>query len=214
MICVACLGAMWAHAWWLRLPPSPDGMVFRVEVPQATSPWSWYSTFALERREPAIAIVHGASWPCSRGLCSQGGPTTADVLAYPSGVRIEEISSQEHRCVAEQFADAIPPRPAQFDFDGDRVVDRITMHFADGAHVVRVLSGHDEGVIFEHADRMGYYPGPECAVPLGDVDGDGFGELALFNRRYDWSRCDFPAWDAFFEIKSWITIVSGSRVAR
>jgi len=68
-------------------------------------------------------------------------------------------------------------------------------------------------VLFEDTDPLEY----ECdarAFALGDLDGDGFSELALVHPPEDRSTYDVELWDRLFGAKSWISVVSGARVAR
>jgi hypothetical protein len=67
--------------------------------------------------------------------------------------------------------------------------------------------------LLEDSDPLEYESDDRVRV-LGDLDGDGFAEIALVHPRMDRSRYDFELWDALFGAKSWVTVVSGSRIKR
>ncbi len=46
---------------------------------------------------------------------------------------------------------------------------------------VSVLLGHDDG---KYISTMSYYTGITASVALGDLDGDGFGDLAIAGLSY------------------------------
>jgi hypothetical protein len=47
---------------------------------------------------------------------------------------------------------------------------------------------------------------------LGDLDGDGLGELAITYPRVDRGQCTHPA-DMLLGVHSWVLVVWGSRLA-
>ena len=68
-------------------------------------------------------------------------------------------------------------------------------------------------MLFEDQDPLEYQCDDRAFV-LGDLDGDGFSEVALVHPRSDRSTYDLELWDLLFGAKSWISVVSGSRIAR
>jgi hypothetical protein len=124
------------------------------------------------------------------------------------------------RWLVEAHAHDGDREPAPFDFDGDGIADRLEggdvggfQHPPNDYGRVRVLSGNDFSVLFEDWDPLEY----ECnerGFALGDLDGDGFGEIAIVHPRMDRSRYDLELWDALLGAKSWVSVVSGSRMAR
>jgi hypothetical protein len=78
---------------------------------------------------------------------------------------------------------------------------------------VRVRSGVDGRELWSSHDPL-EYESKDRLTPLGDLDGDGFAELAVLHPRRDRSRYDWELLDLAFGAKSRLSIVFGSRVAR
>jgi hypothetical protein len=187
-----------------RRTPAPPGLVFQLEARVVNTPWDCIRVFPLAREGPAVAVVDAGSRPNS---------ATVQIYRYPSGLLVERLEGERAAdLIAELAADA-QPNSVLFDFDGDGILDRLEVRDRGIFGHMRVLSGHDSSVLFEDQDTLEY----ECderAFALGDLDGDGFGELALVHPRMDRSTYDLELWDMLLGAKSWISIVSGSRVAR
>ena len=67
----------------------------------------------------------------------------------------------------------------------------------DGKPTLSWLEPTDDGVVLRYAT----------------LDGDGFSELALLHPRMDRDYDFENVWDVLFGAKSWVTVISGSRLA-
>ncbi len=179
-------------------------MVFRTEAREAQHPIDCFGVYAIDRDGPAVAIF------CS---ATNDTPATLAVYRYPDGARIETLTGADALRSQAELASTSDRATQRFDFDADGSFDTIEIGEGVEFGTVRVRSGSDQHVIFEDDDPLEY----ECrarAIPLSDLDGDGYSELALLHPRTDRSRYDIEPIDWLLGAKSWITIVSGSRIAR
>jgi hypothetical protein len=174
--------------------PKPDGMVLRIELPEAEVPWI-NAAVRVSGEQPPRLIVTYRVYP-RPGECDY----VCAEYAYPSGKRLTEP-------VPAADIDALQEH-AEFDFDGDGVVDTLQCDWTAGVHTVRVTSGVTGRGLFVHTDPR-EYEYEKGAFPLGDLDGDGCAELALSHPRMDRSDYDLELYDAIFGARSWITVVSG-----
>ena len=194
-----------------RRVPQPSGLVFQIEMRSVGPYVDCFRVYAIDRDGPAVAVIDDGPG---------GRAASARVFRYPDGHELGRLSLVETERIRQAHADDRNRRGAEFDFDGDGVPDRLEggeaaefMHHPSDYGRVRVLSGRDSSVLFEDWDPLEYECG-ERGYALGDLDGDGFAEIALVHPRMDRSRYDLELWDALFGAKSWISIVSGSRIAR
>ena len=192
-----------------RRTPSPRGSVFQLVTREAGSAFDCLRVRPIDRDGPAVAVID--PWAHRTGAWSSV-PSVA-IYRYPSGELLARVDGEAAARLVDELDARSDAAAEHFDFDGDGAQDRIEI---DGDRVygrVRVLSGRNRRVLFEDDDPLEY----ECdtrAFALGDLDGDGFGELALVHLRSDRSTYDFELWDRLLGAKSWISIVSGSRIAR
>ncbi len=197
-----------------RSTPHPPGMVMRVEERQVESPLDTISVFAVDRGGPAIAVftsdgtVHTAG-PGGAQTLSLAHKATCRIYRYPDGVLLEQVTDAAARKLLET---QLPSRRDQLvgDFDGDGTIDGLTF---DRDGLVRIRSGSEGRVLFEDRDDL-EYENEERAFFLGDLDGDGSSEVALTHPRMDRSRYDLELWDLLFGAKSWVSVVSWSRMDR
>jgi len=190
-----------------RRPPWPRGTLLRLEARATRHPMDRILVTAVERDGPAILVEAGEHR-------TDGAVTAIDPIArtlsyhrFPTG---ELIGVERERVTGRPIVSAAG---ALFDFDGDGSDDRIEIGVRSEYGVVRVRSGADDRVLFEHRDPL-EYECPDRAFELPDLDGDGCAELALVHPRADRSRYDLELWDRFLGAKSWITIVSGREATR
>jgi hypothetical protein len=206
LVLVACAAlVLWTSAWGHRRPPTPDGMLFRRVVSEVRTPFDKFGVFAVDRGGPAVAIFDADA---------RRGSGMLSTYCYPAGKLVEQETGARAQQMARDLstsAEEAETRP--FDFDGDGIADTLEIGGVPETGRVRVLSGRDRHVLFEDDDPL-EYEGEDRAIPLGDLDGDGYAELALVHPRMDRSRYDFELWDLLLGARSWITIVSGSRIAR
>ena len=190
-----------------RRPPQPDGMVFRVEAREVAHPFDRIEVHPVDRGGPAIAVFEPAV---------TGHVASLSIYSYRDGRRIEALSGDEAiRAEATIEAAASMRTNVPFDFDGDGVADTIE-EFADRSgwgSTVRIVSGRDGRALFVDEDPV-EYEGHDRMRMLGDLDGDGYAEIALVHPRMDRSRYDLELWDALFGAKSWVTVISGSHIKR
>lgn len=198
LVTVAVIAAL-AGAWVMSLrfterhrDPAPPGMVLRIEAREVGA------LFDRIRVVPSPARPN-EFWVCTEAY--QDEPARVLAYEYPSG-----------RFVGERRTPP-PARWVPFDFDGDGVVDQLEQPDrgpAWGGALVRVRSGATQDVLFENLDLLEY----ECAKranSLGDLDGDGFGELAVVFPRHG-REYDLHWDDLILGVNSWICVVSGSRL--
>jgi hypothetical protein len=190
-----------------RRPPQPAGMLFRVEAREASYPVDCFEVHPVDRGGPAVAVFERA-----RG----GHAASLSTYAYPDGRRIEALSGDEASRAESTIETSASMRTnAPFDFDGDGVADTVE-EFAGPSgwgSTVRVVSGRDGRTLFTDQDPLEYECHDRVHV-LGDLDGDGFAEIALVHPRADRSKYDLELWDLLLGAKSWVTVVSGSRIKR
>jgi hypothetical protein len=156
-------------------------------------------------RSPVPKLLLGgllgrAAFRIRNPFAAAGEPEVIEV-DYPSG---------ESR-PADGLDETAPP--PFFDLDGDRIADRVWIGEGPDADLVRVLSGASGAVLVEDRDPFEYAHSGR-AFPLGDLDGEGFGELALVHPRENRNDYDFSPGDALFGVSSWVTVISGARLAR
>lgn len=181
-------------------------MVFRVEAREVTHLFDRIEVHAVDHGGPAVAVFE----PDVTRY-----PAKLSIYGYPDGRTIDVLSGED--AVHEETAiaaSASKRTSAPFDFDGDGVADSIQQAIVDTKlGYVRIESGRDGHALLEDSDPLEYESDDRVRV-LGDLDGDGFAEIALVHPRMDRSRYDFELWDALFGAKSWVTVVSGSRIKR
>lgn len=183
--------------------PRPAGSVLVVRI--GGELWSALGTtrtrVEVVQREPAILAVHDTGSP-PFGSEDFGTPKSVATLSfeYPSGRR---------RSLGEQGAQPLVAK-LPFDFDADGVEDEVTSSLAEGRSVsrVEVLSGATGAVLFRDDDPH-LYTQVLRGFPLGDLDGDGFAELALLHPRCDRSGFDMVLGDDLLGARSWLSVVSG-----
>lgn len=189
--------ALWGARTGLRPayqePPEPDGLVLRIELPKAVTPWGNESVRVLGRNPARLLVTHRD--PVSDQYF-------AVEYAYPSG---EAVGEPQLAAGCDEIA-----RDARFDFDGDGVEDQLECEWSYPGHAVRVRSGATGEGLFGHFDPR-EYEYETGAFPLGDLDGDGCAELALVHPRKARSDYDLGLYDRVFGVHSWITVVSGAR---
>jgi len=178
-----------------RRPPRPDGMVLRLAIGEVDFPEQHVSVVPAPGGRPAFRIRN--RW---------NGEERMEVLevAFPSG---------ESRVVPppEDAASPVPAPP--LDLDGDGVLDHVRIGPDLFERTVDVVSGATGAVIFSDRDRF-EHARKERAFPLGDLDGDGYDELALVHPREDRNAYDLEPGDALFGVHGWVTVVSGGRLGR
>ena len=184
--------ALGSFAVWLgsfddrRWAPSPDGMELRIEFRETRSPFDTVQIMPAPNGQLAFLVR-------SRG--PELDSYVVDEVLYPSG-ELRRIASPDIGRFAEPF-----------DLDGDGVADEVSVN----GETVLVRSGMDGRELFRQQDHLEYETRVR-AFPLGDLDGDGFGELAVFHPRSDRSDYDWNVADMLFGVTSWITVVSGSNM--
>ena len=119
------------------------------------------------------------------------------IYSYPGGELLENSES-----------DVPPPKTAAppTDFDGDGTPDRFG-NTSDDTNIVLLIGSEPDGAeLFRFAEPR-TAGGSSEIFPLGDLDQDGFGEVAIYHWRS--ASSDDHFWrDLFHMPKSWISIVS------
>lgn len=190
-----------------RRPPSPRGMLMRLEVRAVRHPMDRIFVGAAERDGPAIVVEAGEHVVQGQAIAGDPHTWTISFHRVPTG---ELLAVESERATA---APIVRPAAVFFDFDGDGSDDPLEVAGRGEEGVVRVRSGSDGRVLFEDRDPLEY----ECAdraFELPDLDGDGCAELALVHPRMDRSRYDLELGDRLFGARSWITVVSGGAATR
>jgi hypothetical protein len=176
-----------------RWPPSPDGLVLRVPIGAVEFP---------ERHVAVVPAPGGRAALRVRSWYSDGRAGEVFEVDYPSG-RVRPVTPGE----GAPLSWATP----QLDLDGDGVADGLRIGPDLFERTVEVVSGASGVVLFRDRDRF-EYARKERAFPLGDLDGDGFGELALVHPREDRSTYDIEPLDSLLGVHGWVTVISGSRL--
>ena len=174
-----------------RRPPKPEGMALRIPFGEVRDPLGRVLVAPSPGGRAAFRV---------RNPFAQDGEPPAFEVDYPSGAT-RALSAE----------DPLPPAPF-FDLDGDGVEDRLWIGTGPETSIVRILSGASGAVLVEDDDPF-EYANPQRAFPLGDLDGDGYGELALVHPRES-RTYDFHPGDRIFGVSSWVTVISGARLAR
>jgi hypothetical protein len=199
-----------------RRPPTPSGMVFRVETREMVSPDDGAEVYAVTCDGPAVAIATRATRRHEASLT---------IHRYPEGTCLKRWRGADALREVAEGPFAKPVTLVSLDLDGDGTLDPIAVGAKSNPFqsaespqdyqdygVVRILSGRDDRILFENRDPL-EYEGTDRAIPLGDLDGDGFSELALLHPRMDRDYDFENVWDVLFGAKSWVTVISGSRLA-
>jgi hypothetical protein len=177
-----------------RWAPSPDGMVLRIPIGEVHFP-ERHITLAPAPGGRAAFRIHGL-------FSEEHRPVVLEV-DVPSGAA-RELAPGE----------ATPELPAPpLDLDGDGVVDHLRIGPEVFEQTLEVVSGASGAVLFRDCDRF-EYGRKERGFPLGDLDGDGYGELGLVHPRENRNAYDIEPGDALFGVHGWVTVISGARLAR
>jgi hypothetical protein len=169
-------------------------MVLRVAIGEVVHPMSGASIALADPGRTAFLV---------RRISPERELTETFEVEYPTG----RLSASSTDVVSGQATSPIP-----LDLDGDGIEDRIFTGQGYEAELVRVLSGADGAILFEYVDESEYFYG-ERVFSLGDLDNDGFGELALLHPRRVRSYDMAPAFtDSLAGVTSWVTVISGSRL--
>lgn len=194
-----CVLTEWPQWTVHRVPPTVRGALFRVGLPEAGSFLSRrLIVFAIDRAGPAIAALEPGDLE---------RPPVLVVHRFPTG---ELLERREHFTAADvaRVEAARTPSGEHFDFDGDGVADRIDCALRVGNGLAEVRSGADDRVLFVSDEPLEYESSDRLTF-LGDLDGDGGSELAVWHPRRDRSKYDFEPLDRWFGAKSWLSVVSG-----
>jgi hypothetical protein len=175
-----------------RRAPSPDGMVLRVALGEVLHPMDGLS---LALADPGRAAFRVRRISPGREL------TETFEVEYPSG-RTVAVGADEN------FENASFPA---LDLDGDGTEDRVVLGEGVDAGLVRIVAGASGATLFEYVDESEYFYG-RTAFALGDLDGDGYGELALLHPRRNRNAYDMQPADVIPGIRSYVTVISGSRL--
>ncbi len=205
-VVIPAIGVIGALPTWTehRRTPNPRGLVLQFELAEADSLWDTAEVLSLERDGRVLAIVdHG----------TQAVPTTLLVVRYPSGEILERVAKLDPARLASLRAEHLSHWPPYFDFDGDGCEDAAHDGGELGYGRVAVSSGADRRELWSDEDPL-EYESNDRLTPLGDLDGDGCAELAVWHPRFDRSDYDTELVDAIFGAKSWLSIVSGARATR
>ncbi|MBI5433492.1 MAG: hypothetical protein HZA52_11745 [Planctomycetes bacterium] len=203
-VVIPAIGVIGAMPTWTehRRTPEPRGLVLQLELRESASPLERWEFLPIERDGPAVAILdHGAS----------AFPKTLTVARHPSGELPQRIEPATDADFELARAARRTKSSIAFDFDGigDEFVTGGDARYGRGL----VLSGVDGRELWSDEDPL-EYESNERLTPLGDLDGDGCSELAVWHPRYDRSDYDTELVDAIFGAKRWLSIVSGARATR
>jgi len=179
-----------------RWRPSPDGMFLRVAIGEVPFPERHIALGPAPGGRAAFRIYSRLSGEQSR---------TVIEVDYPSG-EVREIAPLD---AGDTEADLPEPR---LDLDGDGVLDHVRIGPELFEKTLEVVSGASGAVLFRDRDRF-EHAHKERGFPLGDLDGDGYGELGLLHPR-EKRTYDFEPGDALFGVHSWVTVISGARLER
>ncbi|MCK6445606.1 MAG: VCBS repeat-containing protein [Planctomycetes bacterium] len=202
LVVLACAFAIWPPWHPRRVPPTVAGTLFRVELPEAGSFFTdRLNVFAIDRDGPAIAAIEPGDLQRPRVLV---------VHRFPSGELLERRDPCTAADVARVEAErrSTPPSHQRFDLDGDGSLDLLVVDRGLCEGHAEIRSGADDRVLFVSDDPL-EYESTDRVTFLGDLDGDGCSELAVWHPRSDRSRYDFELMDMVFGVKSWLSIVSG-----
>ena len=205
-VVIPAIGVIGALPTWTehRRTPNPRGLVLQLELRESASPLERWEFLPIERDGPAIAIVdHGAS----------EFPKSLIVVRHPSGEILQLVEPATDADFDAARAARWTKSASAFDFDGDGIGDQVgtggDARYGSGL----VLSGVDDRELWSDEDPL-EYESNDRLTPLGDLDGDGCAELAVWHPRFDRSDYDTELVDAIVGAKSWLSIVSGARATR
>ena len=189
-----------------RRPPHPHGMVFRITVREVVSPFDRIVVEPAADSRSAIVV---------RTPLVVAFPATVTEYNYPTGrIAWSKRFARSTRVLPRGEGPSSPAPTPVFDFDGDGTPDSIRVGEGHEYGLVEVISGASGAVLFGDCDPL-EYENPARAFPLGDLDGDGFSELALVHPRRDRSEYDLDEpGDWLFGARSWITVISGADTPR
>ena len=184
-------------------PPGPDGLVVLLTAPEVEIPFGSVRVQADPAGRPAFVVWYDDG---------SGVPVEPVEYSYPRGTarRLSGFTPAATDRGPFSVPEVVLEPP--LDLDGDGVVDRVLQEggLNDDVSIVRVRSGADGGLLFADRD-VREYESPDRAYPLGDLDGDGYGELALVYPRNDRSYDLHPS-SLFVTTRSWVAIISGARL--
>ncbi|MBK7875485.1 MAG: hypothetical protein IPJ77_07000 [Planctomycetes bacterium] len=196
-----------------RAAPTTSGAVCRIEAREVFDPWDRFEVFPRAGARPGFAVfARDLQVSDLDGREVRSIPASFTVHAYPSGRVLESFAGADaEREVRAERERIVSDRPA-LDLDGDGRQDVVEPGVDPRRGLVRLLTAPGGRVLLEDDDDIEYET-MDRVIALGDLDGDGKGECAVLHPRSDRSAYDFELGDLVFGAKSWISIVSGSRLA-